>query len=119
MINSNTAYPEEAWDLLKLYGSGEAGVIMVLEGHLQPNGHRSAWTDPDVVAYNYMLGVAAELLDKGIEPFPMPANTRYTEANNTFINEINLIWEGEKSYEEQAPVIVEKVNAILSQPRPD
>ena len=46
MINSNTAHPEEAWDLLKLYGSGEAGVIMVLEGHLQPNGHRSAWTDP-------------------------------------------------------------------------
>lgn len=119
MINSATAHPEEAWDLLKLYGSGEAGVIMVLEGHLQPNGHKSAWTDPDVVAYNYMLGVAAELLDKGIEPFPMPANTRYTEANNTFINEINLIWEGEKSYEEQAPVIVEKVNAVLSLPRPD
>jgi hypothetical protein len=49
----------------------------------------------------------------------MPANTRYTEANNTFINEINLIWEGEASYAEHAPVIVEKVNAILSLPRPE
>ncbi|MCC6457656.1 MAG: extracellular solute-binding protein [Caldilineaceae bacterium] len=119
MINSNTTHPEEAWELLKLYGSGEAGVIMVLEGHLQPNGHRSAWTHPDVVAFNYMLGVAADLLDAGIEPFPMPANTRYTEANNAFINEINLIWEGEKSYAEHAPVIVEKVNEILAQPRPE
>jgi multiple sugar transport system substrate-binding protein len=119
MINSNTAHPEEAWELLKLYGSGEAGVLMVLEGHQQPNGHRSAWTHPDVVAFNYMLGVAAEVLDRGIEPFPMPANTRYTEANNAFINEINLIWEGERTYEEHAPVIVEKVNEILALPRPE
>lgn len=119
MINSNTAHPEEAWDLLKLYGSGEAGVLMVLEGHQQPNGHRSAWTDPDVVEFNYMLGVAADLLDKGIEPFTQPANTRYTEANNVFTNEIVLIWEGEKSYAEYAAVIDEKVNAVLSLPRPE
>lgn len=119
MINSNTAHPEEAWELLKLYGSGEAGVLMVLEGHQQPNGHKSAWTDPDVVAFNYMLGVAADVLDKGIEPFTKPANTRYTEANNTFRNEISLIWEGEKSYAEHAAVIDEKVNAILSLPRPE
>jgi hypothetical protein len=66
-----------------------------------------------------MLGVAAEVLDRGIEPFPMPANTRYTEANNAFINEINLIWEGERTYEEHAPVIVEKVNEILALPRPE
>ena len=26
MINSKTAHPEEAWELLKLYSSGEAGV---------------------------------------------------------------------------------------------
>lgn len=118
MLNSNTAHPEEAWDLLKLFGSGEAGVLMVLEGHQQPNGHKSAWTDPKVVEYNYMLGVAAELLDKGIEPFPMPANTRYTEANNAFRNEMELIWEGEQSYADYAAVVVEKVNAILNLPRP-
>jgi multiple sugar transport system substrate-binding protein len=119
MINSNTAHPEEAWELLKLYGSGEAGVLMVLEGHQQPNGHRSAWTHPDVVEFNYMLGVAAEVLDRGIEPFTQPANTRYTEANNVFINEINLIWEGETTYAEHAAVIDEKVNAVLSLPRPE
>ena len=119
MINSNTAYPEEAWDLLKLYGSGEAGVLMVLEGKSQPNGHKSAWTHPDVVAVNRMLGVANSLLEAGIEPFPMPANTRFTEANNIFLNEINLIWEGEVSYAEHAPVIDQKVNEILSLGRPE
>ncbi|MCB0124014.1 MAG: extracellular solute-binding protein, partial [Caldilineaceae bacterium] len=48
MINSATEHPEEAWELLKLYSSGEAGVLMVLEGKLQPNGHKSAWTDAKV-----------------------------------------------------------------------
>jgi ABC-type glycerol-3-phosphate transport system substrate-binding protein len=119
MINTNTAHPEEAWDLLKLYGSGEAGVLMVLEGKLQPNGHKSAWTDPDVVAVNRMLGVSDGLLTAGIEPFPMPKNTRFTEANNVFLNEINLIWEGNVSYAEQAAIIDEKVNEVLSLDRPE
>ena len=118
MMNSHTAHPEEAWELLKLYGSGEAGILMVLEGKLQPNGHRSAWTDPDVIAYSKMIGECATLLDAGLEPFPMPNNTRFTEANNIFQNEINLIWAGEVTYDEHASVIDEKVNEVLALPRP-
>ena len=118
MMNSNSAHPEEAWELLKLYGSGEAGILMVLEGKLQPNGHRSAWTHPDVIAYSKMIGECATLLDAGLEPFPMPNNTRFTEANNIFQNEINLIWEGEVTYDEHASVIDEKVNKVLALPRP-
>jgi multiple sugar transport system substrate-binding protein len=119
MINSNTAHPEEAWDLLKLYSSGEAGVIMVLQGKLQPNGHKSAWTNPDVVAVNRMLGVAAGLLEAGIEKFPMPANTRFTEANNAFLNEIDLIWEGSTTFAEHAQTVDDKVNEILALGRPE
>jgi multiple sugar transport system substrate-binding protein len=119
MLNSASAHPEEAWDLMKMYSSGEAGVLMVLEGKLQPNGHRSAWTNPDVVAVNRMLGVAAGLLDAGIEKFPMPANTRFTEANNTFQNEIGLIWAGETTYAEHVDTIQEKVNEVLALGRPE
>jgi multiple sugar transport system substrate-binding protein len=119
MINSNTENPEEAWELLKLYSSGEAGVLMVLEGKLQPNGHKSAWTHPDVVAVNRMFGVTDALLEAGIEPFPMPQNTRFTEANDVFRNEIDLVWEGDESWQEYAPVIEEKVNEVLSLPLPE
>jgi multiple sugar transport system substrate-binding protein len=118
MINTNTAHPEESWELLKLYGSGEAGILMVLEGKLQPNGHKSAWTAPEVVAVNRMLGVADALLEAGIEPFPMPKNTRFTEANNVFLNEIDLIWEGDVTYAEHAAEIDAKVNEVLSLERP-
>jgi len=118
MINSKTAHPEEAWDLLKVYSSGEAGVSMVLDGKLQPNGHKSAWTNPDVNKVNRMFGITDALLTKGIERFPMPKNTRFTEANNIFQNEVDLIWEGDKTWEEQAPVIDQKVQAVLDLGRP-
>jgi multiple sugar transport system substrate-binding protein len=118
MINSATAHPEEAWDLLKLYSSIEAGLIMVLEANKNPNGHKAVWTHPDVIALNSMLGKADALLEI-VEPYPMPANTRFTEANNIFLNEIDLIWEGEKTFAEQAPIIEEKVNEVLALPRPD
>ncbi len=103
LINSKTEHPQEAWELLKLYSSTEAGVSMVLDGKLQPNGHHSAWTDPKVVELNRMFGVCDDLLTKGIEPYPMPKNTRFTEANNAFLNEIDLVWSGDKPWKEEAP----------------
>jgi len=118
MINSKTAHPEEAWDLMKLFSSGEAGVSMVLDGNLQPNGHKSAWTDAKVNEVNRMFGVTDTLLSAGIEPFPMPKNTRFTEANDVFRNEIDLIWAGEETFDTYAPVIEERVNAVLAQDRP-
>jgi len=113
MIGTNTEHPDEAWELLKMFTSGEAGVMMVLDGKLQPNGHKSAWTDADVNAVNRMFGVTDSLLSAGIEPFPMPSNTRFTEANDIFRNEIDLIWEGEVTWDEHASVIEEKVQAVL------
>ncbi len=118
MIGTKTANPEQAYELLKLFSSGEAGVLMVLEGKLQPNGHKSAWTDEKVNEVNKMYGIADALLTAGIEPFPMPQNTRFTEANDIFRNEIDLIWEGETTWEEHAPVIVQKVNEVLKLDRP-
>ena len=119
MIASNTEHPEEAWELLKLFSSAEAGVMMVLEGKLQPNGHKAAWTDPKVNEVNRMFGITDKLLTQGIEPFPMPKHARFTEANDIFLNEIDLVWEGQAPWKEQAPVIEQKVQAVLDLPLPE
>lgn len=119
MINSDTPHPEEAYDLLKLYSSAEAGVMMVVDGKLQPNGHRGAWTHPDVVAVNRMFGVSDSLLTAGIEKFPMPRNTRFTEANNVFLNEIDRIWEGEVTWAAHAPDLQAAVQEVLDLDRPE
>ncbi len=79
----------------------------------KPNGHKSAWTDEKDNEVNRMLGITDKLLTAGIEPFPMPKNTRFTEANDVFRNEIDLIWEGEVPWAEHAPVIEAKVQEVL------
>ncbi len=119
MMNSATEHPEEAWELLKLFSGIEAGLIMILEADKTGNGHKAVWTDPDVNAKNKMFGIADRLMEAGLEPFPMPRNTRFTEANNIFLNEIDLIWEGEVTFAEQAPIIEEKVQAVLDLDRPE
>lgn len=118
MVGSKTAHPEEAYGLLKLLSSAEAGVSMVLDGKLQPNGHYGAWTDTKVVAVSKMYGVAAELLKAGVEPFPMPRNTRFSEANKIFQNEIDLVWEGDAKWADQAPIIEAKVQEVLDMAAP-
>ena len=48
----------------------------------------------------------------------MPNNTRFSEANTAFQAEIEQIWEGTKTWDEQAPVIQKKLQEIIDQPRP-
>ena len=91
---------------------------MVLEGKLQPNGHKSAWTNPEVNKVNRMFGITDALLMKGIEPFPMPKNVRFSEANKAFEAEIDQIWEGQVSWKDHVSVVEEKVQAVLDLPRP-
>lgn len=119
MVNSASESLEESYELLKYLTSIDAGIYMVLESKGQPNGHKAAWTDAAVNDVNRMFGVTDALITAGVEPYPMPSNTRFTEANDIFQNEINLIWEGEEPWETYAPVIDEKVQAILDLGRPE
>ncbi|MBU6361717.1 MAG: extracellular solute-binding protein [Chloroflexi bacterium] len=118
MINAKTKYPAESWELLKYLASTEAGVYLVTEGKVQPNGRKSAWADPRVTKVNRMFGIATDLIVAGVEKFPMPNNTRFTEANNAFAAEVDQIWEGGKKWADHAPEVDKKVQAILDLARP-
>lgn len=118
LINSQTEHPEEAYELLKRFTSIEAGIFQVVEANMHPNGHKSAWTDPEVNKVNRMFGVSDKILSGGVEPYPMPWNTRFTEANDIFRNEMDLIWEGDVTWDEHASVIQRKVQEILDLDRP-
>jgi multiple sugar transport system substrate-binding protein len=118
MIDSKSAHPEQAYELLKLFSSSEAGVMMVVDGRIPPNAHKSVWLNDEVNGVNPIYQIMDDLLTAGIEPFPMPRNTRFSEANNVFLNEIDLIWEGEETWEDYAPVIVQRVNEVLNLERP-
>ncbi len=118
MINARTKHMSEAYKLLTMLTSKEAGVYLATNVAVQPNGRKAAWTDPAVNKINRMFGVAASLIEAGVEPFPMPNNTRFSEANTAFQAEVEQIWEGTKTWNEQAPLIQKRLQEILDQPRP-
>ncbi|MCB9147839.1 MAG: extracellular solute-binding protein [Caldilineaceae bacterium] len=118
MINSNSAAPDAAWEFAKLITSTEAGIFNVLEAKRQTNGRKSVWTNPEVNAVNPLYGFTDKVLTEGIEPYPMPWNTRFTEANNIFQAEIDLIWEGEQTFAEYAAEVERKTQAVLDEDMP-
>ena len=118
MINSNSKAPAEAWEFAKLLTSKEAGIFNVLEANRQTNGRKSVWTDPEVNAVNPLYDFTDKAISEGVEPYPMPWNTRFAEANNLFQAEINLIWEGDETFAEYAGEIERKVQAVLDEPMP-
>jgi|GEM_PF-708162 len=118
MLNSKSKNMPEAYKLLTALTSKDAGVYLATNVQVQPNGHKSAWNDPAVNKINKMFGVAAGLIEAGVEPFPMPNNTRFSETNSAFQAEIDQVWAGTKTWDEQAPVIQKKLQEIIDQPRP-
>jgi ABC-type glycerol-3-phosphate transport system substrate-binding protein len=116
MMNSKAKHPDETWGLLKSLVSKEAAVRGALET-MEP-GRRSAWLDPRVVEKIPLYKEGAAAMDSSLEGFPMPWNLRYVEANNVFLNEAGLIWQGDKTWEEQAPVVEQKVQEIVDLDRP-
>ena len=118
MLNAKTKNMPEAYKLLNALTSKDAGVYLATSVQVQPNGRKAAWNDPTVNKINRMFGVAARLIEAGVEPFPMPNNTRFSEANTAFQAEIEQVWEGTKTWDEQAPVIQKKLQEIIDQPRP-
>ena len=118
MINSNSEAPEAAWEFAKMITSTEAGIFNVLEAKRQTNGRKSVWTDPEVNAVNPLYGFTDKVITEGVEPYPTPWNTRFTEANNIFQAEIDLIWEGDETFAEYASEIERKTQAVLDEPLP-
>jgi ABC-type glycerol-3-phosphate transport system substrate-binding protein len=88
MLNAKSKNMPEAYKLLTALTSKDAGVYLATNTNVQPNGHKSAWMDENVNKINKMFGVAVGLIEGGLEPFPMPNNTRFSEANTAFQAEI-------------------------------
>ena len=116
MINSKSEVKDAAWDYLKFMSGIESCKQAALMG-IEP-GRRSAWVDPEVQALIPILAQSVHLMDDYMEDFPMTQNLRYVEANSVFKNEVALIMEGEVSFDEYMPTVVEAVQAIVDLERP-
>jgi ABC-type glycerol-3-phosphate transport system substrate-binding protein len=118
-VSNQTDIPEEALKLAVYLTSTDVGVYSVV--HAIGRGlqaRRSQWTHPDVLALHPIYGTIAEYMDEDLNPFPHPWNLRYQEVFDTYSAAIEPLRYGEKTWDEQAPVIQAKVQGIMDQPRP-
>jgi ABC-type glycerol-3-phosphate transport system substrate-binding protein len=117
MINSKSQNPDAAWDVMKALTDKDISTWGILHGALQP-GRRSCWYDEEVNKVIPAFKPCAEIIDKGLERFPMPWNLRFVEANDVYQNEGDAIWTLEKTWDEHAQVVQDNVQKVLDMGRP-
>jgi len=117
MINSKSANPDAAWDVMKALTDKDISTWGILHGALQP-GRRSCWYDEEVNKRIPAFKPCAEIIDKGLERFPMPWNLRFVEAQDVYQNESDAIWLLEKTWDEHAQVVQDNVQKVLDMQRP-
>lgn len=82
------------------------------------SGRRSALNHPEVLAKHPIKAVIAQFWEEDLCPFPQPWNLRQPELYTTYLNLVEPLMYGEVTWEKQAPVIQEKCQEIMDQPRP-
>lgn len=117
MMNSKSEAQDAAWEVMKAFTDKESAIRSGADGD-EP-GRRTGWVAPEVAEAQPILPKTVHLMDDYLEDFPMPSNLRYVEANSVFINEFALIMEGDVTFDEYMPTIVEEVQAIVDLERPD
>jgi len=118
-VSTKSQVADVAYDVICKPTSAEAILATLrIAGRCKTPRHSVA-LHPEVLALQPSYRDLDELtLTQGIEPFPMIWNFRYVEANDVYKNESDPLFLGNKSWDEQAPVIQSKVQQIVDLPRP-
>lgn len=117
MISSKSKFADEAWRFLLRLTETDIQVLRILENGIH-GGRRSAWLDLKVAQFAPELPMCVPVVDNDLlEPFPMPWNLRFTEVNDVYRNESDLLWNGDEAFGYRETVQA-KVQAVMDEPRP-
>lgn len=121
-ISSQCKHMDEAFTLVGNYLCGkEIGPYSFETGlGLGLQGRRSEWNSDIVTNAHPAYGIMRDWLNEENEsfnPFPHPYNLRYQEVYDTYENNVQPLAYLEKTWDEQAPIIQQKVQEVMDQPR--
>ncbi|MFZ1753712.1 MAG: extracellular solute-binding protein [Caldilineaceae bacterium] len=119
---ADTKYPDLAVDLLLYLTSTEAGLWASLEqGTGQPNGRKSVWSNPEVLAKSHPVierALNKLFLAEDVQgPFPMPYNLRFDELQDNWANTSPDIFFGDLEFAEGIQIVQDSCQEIMDQPR--
>lgn len=118
---SGTAYPDEAYDLIKYLLRTESGVWSVMNPPSYPIPRQTVWQDEQVINELHPIFQRAYdmMSDTSIPgPFAMPGNVRFQEFQDTWANTTPDLFYGDIPFEEQMQFVQDECQAILDLPRP-
>lgn len=115
---ASTKHPDDAFHLLNALTSTETGFWASYSGHAVPYARHSVWFDKRLWDKYPIDQDGAKWFEQGIDPFPMPANLRAQEYQDTFMQNIQKFLDGKATWEETFSTTQKAVQDVLDQPKP-
>jgi len=116
-ISAQSKYPELAFDLVTLETSTDVGVESVLSSSNQPTARKSVWSSPKLADLHPIFKRALDWMSSQPGPFPMPANLRFQELQDTWANNSLDLFYGDVGLEEGMQTVQDECQAIVELPR--
>ena len=120
-VYSQTKDQDLAVDLLIYLTSNQAGIWSALEqGTGQPNARKSVWGNEEFLNKSHPIfrRILDMYNDESIPgPFPMPANLRFQELQDTYGNTVPDLFYGDVAFDEAIQSISDAMQEILDLPR--
>jgi len=116
-ISAASKYPDLAFDLVTLETSTDVGVDSVLSSSNQPTARKSVWASPKLADLHPIFKRALDWMSSQPGPFPMPANLRFQELQDTWANNSTDLFYGDVGLEEGMQTVQDECQAIVELPR--
>lgn len=116
-VSAQSKYPELAFDLVSYETSTDVGVDSVLNSSNQPTARKSVWGSPKLADLHPIFKRALDWMSSQPGPFPMPANLRFQELQDTWANNSPDLFYGDVGLEEGMQAVQDECQKIVALPR--
>jgi ABC-type glycerol-3-phosphate transport system substrate-binding protein len=119
-----TKHPQEAWEVVKVYGGKFHGLNRFLVGLGSPGSRDDIWASPEFKAKVPLLvsNIYETMIDPAkappLRPWNHPANARYNETDTAINNIFQDVWLGNKKPADAANEAQKTIQAIMDKPIP-
>jgi multiple sugar transport system substrate-binding protein len=117
-MSAKTANPDAAFHLMNALTSTETGFWAGYNGHAVPYCRHSIWFDQRLWDKYPVTKDGAQVFQAGVDPFPMPANLRAQEYQDSFGQETAKYLDAKETWDQMFPHTQKAIQDILDQPRP-
>lgn len=117
-IYSHSKHPDEAFSLLDQLTSSDTGLWASSQGNSEPYARKSVWASPDLWKAAPITKAAGEWLSSGVDPFPQPANLRFSEWLDAWTQNTSKYLDGKENWDQMYAHTQPACQNILDEPKP-